>query len=393
MVPNIINFRMIAKRVKEIPFSGIRKFFELVQKSEGIVSLGVGEPNFPTPEALKNDAIQAIRSDHSCYTSNYGMPELRERIAKKLKEVNGVDRSPEDEILITVGVSEALDLAIRAILDPGDEVIIPDPSYVSYKPNVWFAYGEPVAVPTTEENEFRVQSEDIEKKITGKTKAIIIPSPNNPTGSIMRKKDLEDVADIVLEHDLIAISDEIYEELIYDGEKHYSIGSFNGMEDRTITLNGFSKAYAFTGWRLGYAAGNSEIIEAMMKIHQYTIMCAPTVSQYAALNAFEQEEPVREMVKEYDARRKLLVKGLNDLPGISCIMPKGAFYTFPNIKETGLGSEDFAERLLKEGGVAVVPGNTFGEAGEGHVRCAYCVSREAISEALERMDGFMQSLK
>jgi len=393
MVPNIINFTMIAKRVKEIPFSGIRKFFELVQKSEGIVSLGVGEPDFPTPEALKNDAIQAIQSDHSCYTSNYGMPELRERISKKLKDVNGVDRSPDDEILITVGVSEALDLAIRAILDPGDEVIIPDPSYVSYKPNVWFAYGEPVAVPTTEENEFRVQSDDIKEKITEKTKAIIIPSPNNPTGSIMRKKDLEDVADIVKEHDLVAISDEIYEELIYDGEKHHSIGSFNGMEDSTITINGFSKAYAFTGWRLGYAAGNSEIIEAMMKIHQYTIMCAPTVSQYAALNAFEQEEPVREMVKEYDARRKLLVKGLNELPGISCIMPKGAFYTFPNIKGTGMGSEDFAERLLKEGGVAVVPGNTFGEAGEGYVRCAYCVSRESISEALERMDRFMQSLK
>jgi len=384
---------MIAKRVRDIPFSGIRRFFELVQKSKGIVSLGVGEPDFPTPDALKDAGIRAIENDYTSYTSNYGTPELREKIAKKLKEKNGIDRNPEDEILITVGVSEALDLAIRAILDPGDEVIVPDPSYVSYKPNIWFAYGNPVAVPTTEENEFRIQSDEIEKRITKKTKAILIPSPNNPTGSVMRKKDLERVADLAIENDLLIISDELYEELIYDDERHYSIGSFNGMEDRTVTLNGFSKAYAFTGWRLGYAAGNSEVIEAMMKIHQYTIMCAPSMSQYAALHAFEQEDSVREMVREYDGRRKLLVKGLNELPGISCIMPKGAFYTFPNIKKTGMNSEEFAEQLLKDGKVAVVPGNTFGDAGEGYVRCAYCVSRENISEALERMRKFMQTLK
>jgi len=384
---------MIAKRVRDIPFSGIRRFFELVQKSKGIVSLGVGEPDFPTPDALKDAGIRAIENDYTSYTSNYGTPELREKIAKKLKEKNGIDRNPEDEILITVGVSEALDLAIRAILDPGDEVIVPDPSYVSYKPNIWFAYGNPVAVPTTEENEFRIQSDEIEKRITKKTKAILIPSPNNPTGSVMRKKDLERVADLAIENDLLIISDELYEELIYDDERHYSIGSFNGMEDRTVTLNGFSKAYAFTGWRLGYAAGNSEVIEAMMKIHQYTIMCAPSMSQYAALHAFEQEDSVWDLVREYDGRRKLLVKGLNELPGISCIMPKGAFYTFPNIKKTGMNSEEFAEQLLKDGKVAVVPGNTFGDAGEGYVRCAYCVSRENISEALERMRKFMQTLK
>jgi len=384
---------MIAKRVKDIPFSGIRKFFELVQKSKGIVSLGVGEPDFPTPDALKDAGIQAIENDYTSYTSNYGIPELREKISKKLKEKNGIERNPENEILITVGVSEAVDLAIRAILNPGDEVIVPDPSYVSYKPTVWFAHGNPVAVPTTEENEFRIQSEEIEKRITKKTKAIIIPSPNNPTGSVMRKKDLEGIADLVIEHDMLAISDEIYEELIYDDERHYSIGSFNGMENKTITLNGFSKAYAFTGWRLGYAAGNSEIIEAMMKIHQYTIMCAPSMSQYAALNAFEQEDVVREMVKEYDRRRKLLIKGLNELPGISCILPKGAFYTFPNIKGTGMNSKEFAERLLRDGKVAVVPGNTFGDSGEGYVRCSYSVSRESISEAIERMEKFMQGLR
>ncbi len=384
---------MIAKRVREIPFSGIRRFFELVQRTKGIVSLGVGEPDFPTPEPMKNAGIRAIENDYTAYTSNYGIPELREEIARKLREKNGIDRDPEREILVTVGVSEALDLAIRAITDPGDEIIVPDPSYVSYKPNIWFAYGNPIAVPTTEENEFRIQSEDIEKSITKKTKAILIPTPNNPTGSVMRKKDLEGVADIAIEKDLLVISDELYEKLIYDNEKHYSIGSFNGMEDRTITLNGFSKAYAFTGWRLGYAAGNPEIIEAMMKIHQYTIMCTPSMSQYAALHAFEQVDAVREMVKEYDRRRKLLIKGLRELPGISCITPKGAFYAFPNIKETGMSSERFAERLLENGKVAVVPGNTFGDSGEGYVRCSYSVSRKSISEALDRMEKFMKGLK
>lgn len=381
---------MISKRVKEIPFSGIRKFFELVQKTEGIVSLGVGEPDFPTPEPLKDAGILAIENNNTSYTSNYGLLELRKVIARKLKNKNKIERNPEDEILITVGVSEALDLAIRAILNPGDEFLVPDPAYVSYKPNVWFSYGEPIAVPTREENEFRVRAEDIKKRITNKTKGIIVASPNNPTGSVLRKKDLEDIADIAIEHNLTVISDEIYEELIYDGERHYSIGSFNGMEDRTITLNGFSKAYSFTGWRLGYAAGNSEIIEAMMKIHQYTMLCAPSISQYTALTAFQQESYVKEMVEEYDHRRRLLVKGLNSLDGIQCIMPKGAFYTFPNIQGTGMNSEEFAERLLEDGKVAVVPGSAFGDSGEGYIRCSYSVSKKNISEALERMRKFME---
>lgn len=383
---------MISKRVKEIPFSGIREFFELVQKSKDVVSLGVGEPDFPTPEALKDAGIRAIENDYTSYTSNYGILKLRERIAEKLRLKNRLNRDPEKEILITTGVSEALDLAIRAIINPGEEVLVPEPSYVAYKPTVWFAHADPIAIPTTEENGFRVQAEDIKKRITKKTKAIILPSPNNPTGSVLRKKDLEEIADIAIDKNLIVISDELYEELIYDDERHYSIGSFNGMEDLTITLNGFSKAYAFTGWRLGYAVGNSEIIEAMMKIHQYTMLCAPSIAQYAALDAFDHKKEVRGMVRSYDLRRKLLVKGLNSLSNISCIMPKGAFYAFPNIKETRMNSDKFARALFKEVGVAVIPGNTFGASGEGYVRCSYSVSRETISEALGRMEKFLKRL-
>ena len=383
---------MISKRVREIPFSGIRKFFELVQRSEDVVSLGVGEPDFPTPEPLKEAAIMAIENNYTSYTSNYGLPELREEISKKLKRENRIVRNPESEILVTSGVSEALDIAIRATINPGDDVLIPEPAYVAYKPNVWFVGGNPIAVPTFEENEFRVQREDIEKKITKKTRAILIASPNNPTGSVLKKKDIEDICDIAIEHNLLVYSDELYEKLIYDGEKHYSIASFNGMEDRTITLNGFSKAYAFTGWRLGYIAGNENFIEAMMKIHQYTMLCAPTISQYAALAAFQHETYVKEMVEQYNQRRKLLVTGLNSLPKIHCIMPKGAFYAFPCIRESGLTSEKFSERLLKKGGVAVVPGRTFGDSGEGYVRCSYSVSREDISEAIRRMKDFMEKL-
>jgi len=384
---------MIAKRVREIPFSGIRKFFELVQQTEDVVSLGVGEPDFSTPEPIKDAGIRAIENDYTSYTSNYGLLELRERIAEKLKKKNRMDRNPESEILITTGVSEALDIAIRALINPNEEVIVPEPAYVSYKPDIWFAGGNPITVATSEENEFRVQAEEIERAITKKTKAIIIASPNNPTGSVLKKKDLEEISDVAIEHNLLVISDELYEELIYDNERHYSIGSFNGMEDRTITLNGFSKAYAFTGWRIGYVAAKDEFIEAMMKIHQYTMLCAPSISQYAILHAFEYEDEVRKMVLKYDARRRLLVKGLNSLPGISCILPKGAFYTFPNIKETKLTSRKFAEKLFEEVKVAVVPGDTFGDSGEGYIRCSYSVSRESISEALERMERFLNKLK
>ncbi len=384
---------MISKRVDEIPFSGIRKFFDLVEKSKDVVSLGVGEPDFPTPDPIKSKAIDTIENDSTTYTSNYGLFELREQISKKLKKDNKISVNPETQVLVTTGTSEALDLVFRAILDPGDEVLVPEPSYVSYKPCVWFAHSKPVPVPMREENDFRVRPEDIKKRITKKTRAIIVASPNNPTGSVLTKKDLEEIADIAIEHDLMVVSDELYEKLIYDGMKHYSIGSFKGMEKNVVTINGFSKAYASTGWRVGYAAGNSEIIEAMMKVHQYTMLCAPTISQYAALAAFGCEKYVKEMVQEYDKRRRLLVKGLNELKNVSCIMPKGAFYAFPNIKKTGLTSENFGERLLNKAGVAAVPGSTFGESGEGYIRCSYSVSRETIEEALERMRKFTNNLK
>jgi aminotransferase len=336
--------------------------------------------------------MQAIEMDYTAYTSNYGLLELREKIAVKLEKENNIKADPKKQILITTGTSEALDLAFRAILDPGDEVIVPEPSYVSYNPCVWFAHCRPVSVPMKEENEFRVQPEDIEKKITKKTKAVIVASPNNPTGGVLRKKELEGIARLALKHDLTVISDELYEYLVYDNEKHYSIGSFKGMQNRTITINGFSKGFAFTGWRLGYVTASQEVIENMMKIHQYTMLSAPTISQHAALKFDESGRYTREMVSEYDKRRRLLVKGLNEIPKLSCIMPKGAFYVFANIKKTGLKSEEFAERLLREANVAVVPGSSFGKSGEGYIRMSYSVSRETIREALGRMRKFMEKL-
>jgi aminotransferase len=383
----------VSKRVKGIPFSGIRKFFDLVSERKDIISLGVGEPDFPTPAPMKDAGIRAIEMDYTAYTSNYGLLELREKIAEKLKRENGISANPKNQILITTGTSEALDLSFRAILDPGGEVIVPEPSYVSYNPCVWFAHCKPVPVPMKEENQFRVQPSDIKKKITKKTKAIIVASPNNPTGGVLKKEDLEGIAELAIKHDLTVISDELYEHLIYDNEKHYSIGSFKNMADRTITINGFSKAYAFTGWRLGYVTASPEIIECMMKIHQYIMLSAPTISQHAALKFEESKRYTKEMVEEYDKRRKLLASGLNDIPGLSCITPKGAFYVFANIKKTGMSSEKFAERLLKEAGVAVVPGNSFGESGEGYIRMSYSVSRESIKEALERIKRFMEKEK
>jgi aminotransferase len=380
---------MVSERVAKIPFSGIRKFFDVVSEMDDVVSLGVGEPDFPTPDPMKKAGITSIEEDYTNYTSNYGLIELREKLSRKLGEENNITVNPKTQVLVTTGTSESLDLVFRAILDPGDEVIVPEPSFVAYNPCVWFMHAKPVPVQMREENDFRLSVDDVAEQITGKTKAIIVASPNNPTGGVLMKKDLEGIAGLAKDHDLTVISDEIYEHLVYDGFRHYSIGSFSGMADRTVTINGFSKAYAFTGWRLGYACGPQEIIEAMMKIHQYTMMSAPTVSQYAALSFDRCGKYVAEMVKEFDARRRLLVAGLNGLPGVSCIMPKGAFYAFPNISGTGMGSEEFAQRLLDEVKVAVVPGDTFGKSGEGHVRCSYSVSRETIKEALARMGEFL----
>lgn len=374
---------MVAKRVRDIPPSGIRRFFELASKEKDIVTLGVGEPDFDTPYGVKDKGLEAIELNRTHYTSNSGLLELREKISEKLKKENDVSVSPE-EILITSGSSEGLDIALRTVLEEGSEVLIPDPAYVAYGPLVQLAGGKPVFVPTTEKNEFRVKADDMGKGITKKTKAILFCSPNNPTGSVLTKEDLRDIADLAIKNDLVVISDEIYEKLIYEGE-HYSIASFKGMAERTITLNGFSKAYAATGWRVGYAAAKGELIEGMYKIHQYCMLCAPTPSQYAMLAAFDEGESVKRMVKMYDARRKLLVKGLNEISGISCHMPKGAFYAFPNITGTGLSSEKFAEKLIREAKVAVVPGSVFGPSGEGFVRCSYSVSTESIIEALDRI--------
>lgn len=380
----------VAQRVQQIPASGIRRFFDLLAGMEGVISLGVGEPDFVTPWNIREAAIYAIEKGFTHYTSNYGLLELRDELGRHLRAHYGLTYDPSREILVTAGVSEALDLALRAILDPGDEVLIPDPSYVSYVPCTVLAGGVAVSVPTAPENDFKVRAEDLEEQVTDKTKAILIGFPSNPTGAVMPRAELAKVAEVALRHDLLVISDEIYDRLVYDGEEHTCFASLPGMQDRTILLGGFSKAYAMTGWRVGYATASAHILEAMMKIHQYTLMCAPTMSQMAALEALRQGEAiVQEMVAEYDRRRRVIVQRLNQM-GLTCFEPKGAFYAFPNITSTGLSSEEFAERLLFEEKVAVVPGSAFGQGGEGHVRCCYAVSLTDIQEALVRMERFVR---
>ncbi|HIH36442.1 MAG TPA: aminotransferase class I/II-fold pyridoxal phosphate-dependent enzyme [Methanocellales archaeon] len=380
---------MIADKVKRIPPSGIRKYFEMTVGMEGIISLGVGEPDFVTPWSIREACIYALEKGYTSYTSNWGLLELRNEISHCIASDYNVRYNPENQIIVTTGVSEASDLAIRAIVNPGDEVIIVEPCYVSYKPCVLLAGGKPVVVPTDLCNDFKVVPERIGEKITPKTKAIILSYPNNPTGAIMGKKDLEGIADIVKDHDLFVISDEVYDKLTYDGT-HTCFSSLDGMYDKTILLNGFSKAYAMTGWRIGYAASNLEVIAAMLKIHQYTMLCAPITAQMAAIEALKNcREEMLSMVREYDMRRRLIVKGLNDL-GLDCFEPKGAFYSFPSVESTGMTSEVFAEKLLKEQKVAVVPGDVFGDAGEGFIRCAYAVSRREIKEALERIGEFLK---
>ncbi|HTY89572.1 MAG TPA: aminotransferase class I/II-fold pyridoxal phosphate-dependent enzyme [Methanocella sp.] len=381
----------IAKKVIELPPSGIRKYFDIAATIEDVISLGVGEPDFITPWRVREASIYGMEKGRTTYTSNWGLMELRELISKYTLEGSGGDYSPNNEILVTTGVSEGIDLAVRAITDPGDEILVVEPSYVSYKPCVIMAGGKPVPVSTSEENDFKVRREDIEKKITRKTTAIIMNYPNNPTGSIMTRKDLEEIADVAIEHDLMVLTDEVYDKLTYDG-RHASIASLNGMRDNTVLLNGFSKAFAMTGWRLGYACGNSDIIEAMMKIHQYTMLCAPINAQLGAIEALKNGQgDMQDMVKEYDRRRRVIVRGFNAL-GMDCFEPKGAFYSFPSIKATGLSSEEFSERLLYEQGVVTVPGSVFGEAGMGHLRCSYCSSMEDIKEALARIGRFMDTL-
>jgi aminotransferase len=383
---------IISQRVSQISPSGIRKFFDLLANMEGVISLGVGEPDYPTPWHISEAAVYSLEKGYTMYTSNLGMTELRELTAKYLKEKYKIEYDPYGEILITVGVSEALDLAMRTILNPGDEVIMTDPHYVAYDSCVILAEGKPVMVPTYPKNNFEVEAKDIEARVTDKTKAILIGYPSNPTGAVMSRQKLLAIAEVARRHHLIVISDEIYARLTYDGE-HTCFASLPGVRENTILLGGFSKAYAMTGWRIGYAAAPKEIIAAMTKIHQYTIMSAPTPAQVAAIEALKTgEADVIEMVEDYNRRRKVIVKGLNKI-GLPCFEPKGAFYAFPSIKGTGMTSEEFSEKLLKEEKVAVVPGSAFGQCGEGYVRCCYATSMADIEEALTRMGRFVAKYK
>ena len=377
--------------VRSIPPSGIRRFFDIVAEMSGVISLGVGEPDFVTPWHIRESCVHGLQRGYTAYTSNYGLLELRQEIAKMIETDYGVIYNPKCEALVTVGVSEALDLAMRAILSPGDEVLVPEPCYVSYQACVTLAGGKPVSVSTSRENEFRVTVDQLAAAITPRTKALLIGYPNNPTGAVMPRDALAAIAQFAEKNDLIVISDEIYANLTYDGE-HTCFASLPGMRDRTILLNGFSKAYAMTGWRIGYALGNADFIGAMTKIHQFTMLCAPITAQIAAVEALQQGRPSRDrMVAEYDKRRRLMVEGFRNM-GLDCFEPKGAFYVFPSVQNTGLTSLEFAEKLLQAEKVALVPGNAFGACGEGYVRCSYAASSKNLSEALDRIARFVGPL-
>jgi aminotransferase len=374
-----------------IPPSGIRRFFDLVTEMDDVISLGVGEPDFDTPWHIREEGIYSLEKGKTFYTANAGMKSLREEISHYLKRKFDLSYDPISEILVTVGGSEGIDLALRAMLNKGDEVLVPEPSFVSYKPCAALAGGVPVSIPLKAENDFRLTAEEIEQYVTDKTKVIIIPFPNNPTGAIMEKEDLEAIVKVILKYDLFVISDEIYAELTY-GKKHVSIASIEGMKERTIVINGYSKAYAMTGWRMGYATGPKEIIRPMTIIHQYAIMCTPTTSQYAAIEASKNgDADIEDMKRDYNGRRHVMLEGFANM-GLDCFEPLGAFYTFPSIQKTGLTSEEFATRLLHEQRVAVVPGTAFGDSGEGFVRCSYAYSIEDLKMALERIERFVEKL-
>jgi aminotransferase len=379
----------ISKKVAQTPPSGIRKFFDIAATMEDVISLGIGEPDFVTPSPILEAGVSSLHRGETQYTSNSGTVELREALSRHLNKHYRVQYEVESEILITVGVSEALYLAMTAVLDPGDEVIIPEPCFVAYAPEVTFAGGVPVMVPTYVTDDFQVTAETIEKAITPKTKALLLGYPNNPTGAVMTREIMTDVTALAEEHDLLVVSDEIYDRLVY-GIEHVCVPALPGMRDRTILLGGFSKDYAMTGWRIGYACANPDLLAAMRKVHQYTIMSAPTTAQAAALAALEVGESyVEEMRQEYDRRRRLIVDGFNTL-GLACFEPRGAFYAFPSIAASGMSSDDFAWRLLEEQEVALVPGNAFGESGAGFVRASYATAYEDIEEALNRIETFMR---
>ena len=381
----------LSKEVKMIKPSGIRKFFDVASTMKDVISLGVGEPDFVTPWHIRDAAVKSISEGRTYYTSNYGLIELRQEISKYIKETINVSYDPTDEILVTVGASEALDIAIRSLVSQGDEVLIPEPSFVCYKPCVILSGGVPVPIVTTAEDDFKLTPEALLENITEKTKILILPYPNNPTGGIMTREDLKAIAPIIKEKNLMVISDEIYSELTYN-MSHASIAELPEMRDRTIVINGFSKSFAMTGWRLGYTCCHKDILSAMVKIHQYIIMSAPTLSQYASIAALKNGRPdIESMKEEYNMRRGFLVKELNDM-GIECFNPLGAFYVFPSIKKFGLSSEEFCERLLYEEKLAIVPGNAFGDSGEGYVRISYAYSTENIAKALKRLKRFIDKL-
>lgn len=381
----------LSGKVKQIKPSGIRKFFDIVSEMDDAISLGVGEPDFDTPWHIREEGIDSLEKGRTFYTSNAGLSELKIEISKYLDRRFDLKYDPSDEIMITVGGSEAIDGALRAMLDAGDEVILPQPSYVSYEPCIVLADGVPVIVELKEENDFKLTREQLEKAVTDKTKILIMPFPNNPTGAIMTKEELQPIVDFVIEHDLFVISDEIYSELTYSGN-HVSIGAFPGMKERTIVINGFSKSYAMTGWRLGYACGPQVILKQILKIHQFAIMCAPTTSQYAAIEALRHgDDDVEKMRDEYDRRRRFLLNAFEEM-GIECFEPYGAFYMFPSIKKFGMSSDEFATRLLKEEKIAVVPGTAFGDCGEGFLRISYAYSIDDLKAALERIGRFIEKL-
>ena len=387
--------RFLNDRISAVPPSGIRRFFDLAATMKDTISLGVGEPDFKTPYAIRNAAIESLVDGETQYTANRGLPELRQEISLYMSGRYGLSYNPDTEILVTIGASEAIDLALRALTEPGDEVLVPEPSYVSYSPGVVFAGGTPVGVVTREEDDFRLKAENLERVITPRTKALILPYPNNPTGAVMERADLEAVATVAEKHDLFVISDEIYSELMYDGLTHVSFASLPGMYERTLTINGFSKSFAMTGWRVGYACGAAEVISVMNKIHQYAIMCAPRQGQVAAAAALRSGrengyEEVIHMRNSYDRRRRLMVSAFRDM-GLHCFEPYGAFYAFPSVRPTGLTSEEFCARLLKEKNVAAVPGTAFGPSGEGNIRCCYATSLDKLTVALERMAEFVRS--
>ena len=385
--------KALSDKIVEIKPSGIRKFFDIVSEMKDAISLGVGEPDFDTPWHIRDEGIYSLERGRTFYTSNSGLKELREEIGNYLYRKQGIRyEHPLKEILVTVGGSEAIDIGFRAMINPGDQVLIPQPSFVSYGPCAVMAGADPVYIPLKAENEFRLTAEEVEAAVTDRTKILVLPFPNNPTGAIMEREDLEAVAEVVRKHDLYVMSDEIYSELTYKG-KHVSIAEFPGMKERTILINGFSKAFAMTGWRLGYACGPEHIIEQMTKIHQFAIMCAPTTSQYAAVEALRNgDEDVKEMCTAYNQRRKYLVHAFREM-GLECFEPYGAFYIFPCIREFGMTSEEFAMRFLEEEKVAVVPGTAFGDCGEGYLRISYAYSLEDLKTAVGRLERFVQRLR